>query len=403
MTTAETDNHDLDGALNQFDHRGPICMDEDPRPFLRSLREKCPVGHTDAYGGSYFLTTYRDVFEASRNPGIYSSAQGVSVPPHGMAYMPPIEYDPPMQAAFRSPLISHFSPAAIAQYEPKVRQTVDELIDRFIERGEADLATELSMPLPAIVTTPVLGIPDEDRDKVRGWAERIVSGGEGFDLEAGMAAINYFAELYERRKVEPADDLTTLVMSLDILGRPITKDEFLPMMVLLMTGGLDTTTSAASHIMIYLAENPDQRAVLQRRPELIPGAVEELLRMVTPIPVQARTMKCPVSLHGVDVPEGERIQLVFMSANHDPDEFPEPDRIDFERKPNRHFSFGIGVHRCLGAHLARLELKVLLEVLLSRVPNYRIAEPGVVRHSGVTRGVSHLPVRFTPGKRVTSP
>ena len=393
---AEFDAHDL----TEFDHRGPACLAEDPRPFLRALRERCPVGHTDAHGGSYFLSTYRDVYAASTNPAVYSSAHGVSVPPHGLAMMPPIEYDPPMSAAFRTPLMPHFSPRAIAAHEPRIRATVHELIDTFVERGEADLATELSLPLPAIIIAPVLGIPPEDREKMQAWAEGIASGGEGISLDAAIAATGYFAELYDRRAAEPADDLTTLVMNLDILGRRITKEEYLPLMVILMTGGLDTTTSAASHMMYYLAQHPDQREQLIARPELIPAAVEELLRTSTPIPVQARTMQRDVSLSGVHIPAGERVQLVFMSANHDPAEFPEPDTIDFERFPNRHFAFGIGVHRCLGAHLARLELKVLLEVVLDRIPDYAVVPPGIVRRSGVIRGVSSLPVRFTPGARV---
>jgi len=401
--TSDTDPSTLDFSpedLEQFDHRGPMCMAEDPRPFLRTLREKCPVGHTDAHGGYHFFTTYKDVCAAERNPQVYSSASGVAVPPHGLAMMPPIEYDPPMQGAFRSPLISRFSPKGVSQFEPAIRRTVHSLIDGFIERGNADFASELSLPLPAIVVSPVLGVPDEDRWKVQEWAKRIGAGGEGFDIEAGLAAAAYFAELYERRKIEPADDLTTLVMNLDILGRPITKEEFLPMMVLLMTAGLDTTTSAAAHSLLHLAKNPEQRASLINDPKLIRGAVEELLRVYTPIPVQARTLLAPATVRSVDIPAGERVQLVYMTANFDPEEFDDPDVVDFERHPNRHLAFGVGAHRCLGSHLARLELNILLEIVLERMPDYRVDLSRVVRYAGVIRGITHLPVTFTPGKRV---
>jgi cytochrome P450 len=391
---------DFTADLEHFDHRGPMCLADDPRPFLRTLRERCPVGHTDAHGGYHFLTTYADVCAAERRPEVYSSASGVAVPPHGMAMMPPIEYDPPMQAAFRSPLISRFSPKGVARFEPAIRRTVHALIDEFIERGEADLAAELALPLPAIVVSPVLGVPDADREMVQEWAKRIGAGGEGFDVEAGMAAVAYFAELYQRRKAQPADDLTTLVMNLDVLGRPITMDEFLPMMVLLMTAGLDTTTSAAAYALLHLARHPEQRAALIDDPTLIPGAVEELLRVYPPIPVQARTMLAPDTVHGVDIPAGDRVQLVYMTANFDPAEFDDPDVVDFERQPNRHLTFGLGVHRCLGSHLARLELRVLLEVVLERMPDFRVELADVVRYAGVIRGITRLPVTFTPGPRV---
>lgn len=384
--------------FTDYDHVSVLCMDPDPLPRLRAMREACPVGRTEAHGGSWVLTHYRDIFDVTREPGTFCSGKGVSFPSHGMPPLPPIESDPPVHGLFRGPLTPRFTPRAMAKNEDHAREVVTELIDAFIETGQADLAQQLTVPLPALVNTPVLGIPFEDREKFQDWAVRLLSSG-GQDMEAIMSTAAYFNELYQVRKAEPLDDIPSLVLQVELDGQPIGPDTFVLVMVMLMSAGLDTTTNAGSHILYWLGQHPARRQELVDDPSRIPLAVEELLRHITPLPTLFRTATATTTVHGQEIPEGDRVQLSWMAANHDPEEFDDPETVRFDRAPNRHFSFGVGAHRCLGAALARLELRVLLEEALPRLGDYQIAEEPV-RYSGVTRGIHNLHVTFSPGARL---
>ena len=381
-----------------FDHLTAVCLTEDPAPILREMRETCPVGRAETHGGSWVLTRYEDIYDVTRDPETYCSGQGVNVPSHGMPPLPPIESDPPIHALFRGPLISRFSPGRIAEHEPHAREVVTGLVDAFIESGEADLAQQLTVPLPAVVNTPILGIPSEDRAKFQDWAVRLLSSAGG-DQEAIQATAGYFGELYGMRTSEPTGDIPTLMTEVEIDGERISPDMFVLAMIMLMSAGLDTTTNAGSHILHWLGEHPEERRLLTEDPSRIPTAIEELLRRSTPLPTLFRTATRDVTLHGQVIPAGDRVQLSWMAANHDPDEFPEPESVQLDRKPNRHFAFGVGAHRCLGAAMARMELKVLLEESLPRLGDYKVtATP--TRYVGVTRGIQNLPVTFTPGARI---
>jgi cytochrome P450 len=381
-----------------FDHYTTLCLDDDPLPVLRALRDTCPVGRAETHGGSWVLTHYRDVWDAARDTDSFSSSKGVSVPSHGMPALLPIEYDPPAHTQIRAPLIPFFTPGAVGQQEDHARQVVTELVDAFIEDGEADLSRQLTEPLPAIVNTPVIGIPVEHRDKLQDWAIRLMSSG-GTDVEAILSAMGYFAELFEARRADPRDDIPTRLTTLEVDGKRLDQQQFVLAMVMLMSGGLDTTTHTGSHMFLWLARHPAERRLLIDEPERIPAAIEELLRHITPLPSLFRTATRALTLHDREVAEGDTVQLCWMAANHDPDEFPDPETIKLDRTPNRHFSFGVGPHRCLGAALARMELRVLLEEALPRLGDYQVTAPPT-RYSSATRGISRLPVRFTPGKRV---
>jgi cytochrome P450 len=380
-----------------FDHYTSLCLDVDPVPLLRELREHCPVGRTDTRGGSWVLTRYQDVWQAARDTASFSSAAGVANPSHGMPPLPPIEWDPPEHALFRGPLIPRFSPSAVAKHEGHARAVVTRLIDEFIETGRADLAEQLTVPLPAIVNTPMLGIPLEDRERFQDWAITLMSSG-GQDVEAITSCMDYFAELHEVRTHDPGDDIPTLVLNVRIDDEPLDVRQFVLAMVMLMSAGLDTTTNTGSHMLYWLAQHPRERRTLVDDPTLIPAAVEELLRHITPLPSLFRTATRALTLHDQPVAEGDRVQLCWMAANHDPAEFPDPETVRLDRTPNRHLSFGIGPHRCLGSTLARMELRVMLEEALPRLGDYRVTEPPI-RYSAATRGISRLRVTFPPGPR----
>ena len=390
--------HHTDYLFGSFDNFTTLSLDEDPIPRLREMQERCPIGWSEQQGGNWVLTHYEDIWNVERNTAVFSSAQGVSMPWHGMAPLPPIEVDPPLHTVYRSALVKHFSPAAMAKQEPHAREVVSGLIDAFIEDGHADLATQLTMPLPAIVNTPVLGIPVEDRDNFQAWGAALLSSA-GQDLEAIGSCMGYFAEMYHEVRREPRDDdMPTILTRIEIDGAPMDQTQFILSMIMIMVGGLDTTTNSGALMFDYLAKHPDQRRQLIEDPDLIPSAVEELLRHLTPLPALFRTTTQATTLHGREIAEGEKVQLCYMAANHDPAEFPDPETIDLTRSPNRHLSFGVGVHRCLGAALARMELKVLLEESLPRLGDYELVEP-IARYASITRGVTNLKVRFTPGKR----
>jgi len=390
--------HATDELFGNFDNFTALSLDDDPIPQLQRMREACPIGWSEQQGGNWVLTTYQDIWNAARNPELFSSAQGVSLPPHGLPPLPPIETDPPLHTTIRSALISHFSPGAMAKREPHAREVVTHLIDSFIEDGHADLAQQLTMPLPAIVNTPVLGIPTEDCDTFQAWASALLSSG-GEDLEAIGSCMGYFDKMYGERKIQPRDDMPTILTNIEIDGQPMDKTQFILAMIMIMSGGLDTTTNSGALMFDYLAQRPDQRRQLVETPEMIPTAIEEMLRHLTPLPATFRTATEATTLHGRDIAEGEKVQMCWMAANHDPAEFPDPENIDLTRAPNRHLSFGVGVHRCLGAALARMELKVLFEEALPRLGDYEVVEP-ITRYASITRGVKNLKVTFRPGQRV---
>jgi hypothetical protein len=379
---------------DHYDHLEIAAMD-DPFPALAEARNECPVVHSVEYGGFWALFGYDDISSVARDPGRFSSAQGITIPHHGFPMsLPPIETDPPQHMQLRGPLLDRFSPGAVGRLEGVLRQSVVGLIATFAGRGEADLAQELTVPLPGIAVTHLLAIPEEDRARCHEWTTALIR--EPENMEAISAAFAYFYELYQDRSANPRDDIPSLIIGISVDGRPISEQEFLCFISTLVMAGLDTTANAGANMLKLLAERPDLRAQLIAEPGRIPQAVEELLRYITPLPALARVTTEPVEINGVEISAGERVQMVFIAGNHDPDEFECPEEIRFDRSPNRHLAFSAGPHRCLGAHLARLELRILLEEVLRLIPGYQVVEGGVARYAGITRGISALPVTFTP-------
>lgn len=386
---------------HSYDHLAISAM-EFPSELVARARSQCPVAHSDQYGGFWILHRYGDIGAAARAPEIFSSAKGASLPHHGFPLaIPPIEIDPPDHAQYRSPLRDAFSPRSANSLEPEARRAVTTLIDNFIERGAADFATELTTLVPATIITKILGIPDEDSAMFIDWAARTLQANG--DMEAVMEELEYMAGIYDDRVANPRDpeeDLPSLLLTIQINGEPIAEEMFLGLMSELLSAGLDTTANAGALILDLLSKRTDIRQRLIDDPSLIPSAVEEFLRYLTPLPVLCRTTTKPTAVGGNDIEADSKVQLNWLAANHDPEEFPDPEEIRIDRFPNRHYSFGVGPHRCLGAHLARLELRILIEEVLRRIPDYEVDRSAVIRYPGITRGVASLPVAFTPGPRV---
>jgi hypothetical protein len=390
----------------RFDHHDPDLVN-DPFPAYETLRGKCPVVHSEEHGGFWALTRYEDVYQAAHDAASFSSAIGGITIPHmgadGAPPMIPIEVDPPMHIKYRQLTQRLFSPGYLAQWEEPTRRITTELLDKLIDKGSADFADDLAVPIPLTIISLMMGVPLEDSDKFKDWSVKLVQlhhESPEVQLETAQGLLGYFQDQAEDRRRHPEkDDLVSVLVKAEIDGRPLTDAEIQQYCFLLLLAGNETTTNAMGASLWYLAQQPELRDRLQREPSLIGPAVEEFLRFFSPVQGLARTTTCDVEVGGVTIPKGESVLLLWASANRDEAKFPEPNEFLAEREPNLHIAFGAGPHRCLGSNLARLELRVLLEEVLRRIPDYQVVGD-VEWYTGATRGINRLPVTFTPAAMV---
>lgn len=388
----------------EFDHYDP-ALAADPYPVLREMRERCPVGRSERHGGFWAITRYHDVYDVAHDPTTFSSALGhitIPTPDTPMAETLraiPIEVDPPAHHTYRSLVNPFFSPARIKDMEPWVRAISHQLIDGFADRGQADLAEEYSFPLPMFVICRILGIPSERWSEFRQWISKLLLIGESpaEAMEGAAVLAGFVGGVLEERRQKPGDDLVSFLTTAEVDGERMTDMDLLGFCILLFGAGAETTTNAIGNSLAYLAEHHELRDRLAADPTLIPAAVEEFLRYDTPVFGLARTVACDTELAGQTMREGERVLLLWGSANHDDTEFERSEEVEIDRPVNRHLAFGAGVHRCLGSHLARTEIRIALEDVLARMPDFDLVPGrGVERCVGVTRGVRSLPVQFSP-------
>lgn len=372
------------------------------------MRESCPVAHSTEHGGFYALSRYRDVYEAAHKHDLFSSFP-VTIPPFGNPTpMIPIETDPPMHRKYRTLVGARFSPKAVEELEPEMRRMVTALIDQVEGSAEADLAKAFAVPLPLrTILELFLGVPVKDWDMLKGeFLHMLEPDPEAGDeenqeraMQAGLNCSMYFAQMLEDRRANGyGDDLISDLDQAELDGQRLSDDELYGFCLVLVPAGFDTTASVLSRLLLLFAEQPDVRDRLEAivaDPDRLDLAIEELVRFMPPQPGVARNVVEPCTFAGTELDKGDRLLLLWPSANRDPEEFPNPDEIVLDRQPNRHLGFGSGIHRCLGAHLARLELKVFLQEFLRRVPRYQVA-PGkkAVWHTGNTWGVRTVPVVF---------
>lgn len=394
-------------ATTDFDHHSPELAD-DPYPAYAKLRAECPVAHSEAWGGFWAVANYRDVVRVALDDDTFCSGQGVALPAIGQARpLLPIESDAPAFTRYRRLLNPLFSPAAIRRFEPQIREIVTDLIDSFIERGHVDFVTELAQPLPARITLRMLGL---DEGAWTDFLHRIHVGvhDAAHDLDRSVEElmgvyIALGAALEERHeRGVPGDDVISHLAYAEPEGGKLTEEEVLDICMLIMFGGLDTTASAIGHALYYLGRNPDRREWLRQNPDQIPVAIEEFLRFESPVQGLRRTVTCETELNNQRLCPGEKVWVLWASANRDPSEFDHPDEMDLERSPNRHVAFGVGKHRCLGSNLARAMMRISLEEVLERVPDYSIgpdSELSRFADSSVVYGLTGLPAQFTPCPR----
>jgi cytochrome P450 len=389
-------------VTQHFDPLSPALAREF-HPTLARARSMCPVAHSDVYeDGFWVLTRYEDVLKVAQDWQTFSSELGITVPaPPVQHKILPVTVDPPLQREFKRLVNAHFTPAKIAPWAEPTRALVNHLIDGFIERGECDFMAEFAGPFPGLAFFEfALHAPAEDLEQVNHWATLASHTQLAESRESLMKLAGWIGKFVERRRAEgPRGDVVDAVMNAEIEGRPITPQELIGTIHLLIQGGLDTTAGVLGAVLLRFCEQPEIPALLRQRPELIPQAVEELLRLDASFVCIGRTARHDAEIDGHHIREGQRVIMYWASANRDAAEFEDPDSFDLDRERNRHITFGAGPHRCVGSNLARMNLRIALEEIVRRVTDIKL-RPGadIDFHSTFNRVPLSVPITFTPGK-----
>ena len=377
----------------------------DPYPAFAWMRTNEPV-YLDERTGIWGITKHRDIKDISKDPLTFSSAGGIRPDQGALPMM--IDMDAPEHVERRRLVSAGFTPVRVRAMQESIRKVCDEIIDSVIESGSCDLVADIAAPLPLIVIGEMLGVAPSDRGDLLRWSDDLMKG-QGSDdparLEAMMTAfIEYTAYMTEviadRRRTGKDDDLVgILVHAGDETGGQLDDDHLIHETLLILIGGDETTRHVISGGVEALMANPAQFEALRRDHSLIPKAVEEMLRWVTPIKNMARTTTRDAEVRGTTIPEGAKLLLLYPSANRDEDVFVDPDRFDISRTPNDHVAFGFGAHFCLGNQLARMEMRSMIEQLCTRVENLERADDATIdyRDANFVSGIESLPVTFTPG------
>ena len=392
----ETDWDHADPAYNQNAHQ-----------IWDQLRGTCPVAHTDRYGGAWLPVTHADVSAVARDTDHFSSEgavlsnkppreEWVSMAPIGGA--PPITSDPPFHADARRLLLPAFSPQVVAEWEPEIRRLCNDLIDNMGDIETVDAAVQYAQNIPVYVIARMLGLPLEDSDYFRETVHMVLEeiGAEFGERQGAFEKLDAYLGMHVRDHIEnPKDDLIGFLLNAKIYDQPLSPEHVVGTIILLMVAGIDTTWSSIGSSIWHLAQHPSDLQRMVNEPELLPTAIEELLRMYAPV-TMARIVSQDAEIGGCPVKRGDSVLLPFPAANRDPEVFPDADKVIIDREENRHVAFGLGIHRCLGSNLARLELRVAVEVFIQRFPKFELANPSAVTWSlGQVRGPRKLPVRIT--------
>jgi cytochrome P450 len=406
MTTAQKAPADLVVDFDVYDPGLATPVDV-MQERVAELAAKGPVVYSTAYGGHWIVTRYKEIHKVLTDPETFSSFPNNLVT-NDMFKLIPVESDPPEHAGIRHALLPLFSPQRMKKLSADIRGVVNELIDGFATKGEAEFISEFAHELPARIFLALMDWPLADAPLFTDATDIILLGKPGGTEEesnqarmmAGLEMFGYFQKVLEDRRANPRDDITSLVVHSEVdLGegaRLLTDEELNQMFFLLLIAGLHTVQGSLAWSIVHLVNNPAQRDAIIADPALIPKAVEEILRMEAAV-VPGRRATRDVELGGVKIAKDDQLILMLCSANRDGVEFGEPDDFQISRDPNRHLSFGSGPHRCLGSHLARIELNIAVEELHRRIPDYRLVESDPpIFHSSQVRGCIRLPITFTP-------
>jgi cytochrome P450 len=408
---APTDDDDGTGVGSgrdwgeDFDHLDPAYA-ADPFSVWASLRDTCPVATSPRFRDLVVPVRHADIEAVARDTATFSSRSPVAAVFDSMGdyddfIVPPISSDPPYHTGFRQLLLPFFAPRRIESLQPGVADHADVLIDAFVERGSCDAAVDFAQHIPVRVIARMLGVPDADGELFRLWIHQLLELGVS-DMDMAVAGLTgpyeYFAEQVARRRAmsaaERPDDLISFLLGAELDGRPLDDNELFGGCLLLLVAGIDTTWSAIGASIWHLAGHPEDQQRMRDEPDLWPTAIEELLRAYAPV-TMARDVMVDAQIAGCPVVAGQPLLLPFPAANRDPAAFERAEEVLLDRQPNRHVAFGVGIHRCLGSNLARMELRTALERFLARVPTFTLADPAAVTWSaGQVRGPRTLALSF---------
>jgi cytochrome P450/ferredoxin-NADP reductase len=402
-------------SSTQFDHHS-AAANEDPVAYYAAFREQCPVGRTDAHGGFFYTTQYADIARIARDDDTFSSAREVAggegtaiVIPRGAGLEQyPIELDPPRSGEYRDLVNPLLTPDAVERLVPMIARHAARIVDEFVEFGSCDFVRDLTNPLPAAVTLDWLGFPEQDWPKLAGPIHDIFAAVAGsVRAMRGAAGLAYMDQrirelIRDRREAPREDAVSVLVAARRADGSVFTEDELVSVIGLLIAGGVDTTTSLTGSVLVHLSRHPEQRRQLIESPDLLDSATEEFLRVFAPSQSMARTLRADAEVGGCPMHKGDRVLIPWVAANHDPAVFSDPAQVRLDRDASRHLSFGIGTHRCAGAHLARAMFREMLTQVLTRIPDFRVLDEGLVAYPtrGNQSGWDAIPAVFTPALRI---
>ena len=390
-------------APSSFDHLSP-ALAASLHETLAELREREPVAWSDEHGGFWVVTRHEDVLRVAQDWHTFSSAEGVNVPaPTTPVNAIPEVMDPPRQREFKRLVNAWFTPKVVSRYEDATRALVTRLIDTVVEHGRCEFMDAFARPLPGLAFFEhVLHAPDDDVAHLNELATVASTPTHPQRAEAWQGMAAWITDLVAARRasgpVVEGGDVVDAVLAAEIESRPITDHEILGVIQLLILGGLETTAGALGQFMIRFCDDPAIPQLLRERPDLLPVAVEELLRLDPPFIAVARLATCDTEIGGRRIEAGQRVLLYWASANRDAAEFPCPHAFDPERESNRHLSFGAGPHRCAGSNLARMNLRIAVGELVDRLRDVRLDDGADIRfHSVLNRAPEAVPIRFRPG------
>ena len=376
------------------------------REAYRWMRENQPVFRDR--NGLAGATTYQAIIDAERNPELFSNTGGIRPDQPGMPYM--IDMDDPSHLLRRKLVNSGFTRKRVTEKVPSIGRLCDTLIDAVCERGECDFVRDIAAPLPMAVIGDMLGVLPEERGMLLKWSDDLVSGlsshldPTGPEFQTVMNAFAGYTEFtmgtIAKRRAEPTDDLFSILVNAEVEGQRMSDDEIVMETLLILIGGDETTRHTLSGGTEQLVRHREQWDALRDDPEgLLPGAIEEMLRWTSPVKNMCRMLTADTEFHGTELKQGEKIMLLFESANFDESMFENADQFDIRRDPNSHVAFGFGTHFCLGNQLARLELRLMTERVLQRLPDLRLADDGEglpLRPANFVSGLESMPMVFTP-------
>ena len=386
-----------------WDHTDPQWV-ADPYPIWEDLRERCPVAHTDRYGGGWFPATHAGVSKVAKDTDNFTSRTvvvGTTRPgeldlPAPVGVAPPITSDPPFHAIARRLILPAFAPGPINALEPMIRELCSSLLDEVKGEEIFNASSMYARFIPPGVIRGMLGFPEGDTEKFFDFVHIIL---EGIDhpeeerLEEFMPVEEYFTAQIQDHMDNPRDDLTSYLLNVELDGQNLALEHVFGTMLLILVAGIDTTWSAIGSALWHLARHPEDLERLVNEPDLMPVAIEEFLRFYAPV-TMARMVKHDMDYLGCPMKEDDWVLLGFPAANRDPVVFKDADKFIIDRAENRHVAFGLGIHRCAGSNLARLELRVAIEEFIKRYPRFELADAGAVTWApGQVRGPRNIPIR----------